>query len=282
MKMQIKLFLMGLLFVLVLVACGTSDSAGETAESEIESSASLNGTSWILQEFGPEGELKPLLPDTSVTLMFADGRISGTATCNTYFADFTQSGDTLDFGPIGSTRMACLEPITQQENEFLAAMATVKQYIVAEGLLTLPYNDGILVFATAPAEGETAVTATPEARPEGSSLSGTSWVLESSGSADNQTAVLPNTELTLNFDYTQINGHAGCNSYFADATINEDGSLTFGLMGSTLMACLDNDVMQQESDFLAALAQATRYTVAGNQLTLHVPDGSLTFIAANQ
>ncbi|MEZ4591609.1 MAG: META domain-containing protein [Chloroflexota bacterium] len=374
MKMQTKLaklFLMSFLFMLGLVACGATGFAGETAEPEMDSSASLNGTSWVLQEYGPEGNLKPLLPDTSVTLMFEDGRLSGTATCNTYFADFSQSGNTLNFGPIGSTRMACLEPITQQENEFLAAMATVKQYVVAEGLLTLTYNDGILVFATAPAEGDagptdettgesktlfvgpelvdcvgvapqqclqvresaaeewtlfygqiigfeyepgfeyelrvtetevanppadasslevtlvevvsqTAVSTSPEVQPEGSSLPGTSWVLASFGPTDNQTAVLPNTELTLNFDGAQINGNAGCNSYFADATINDDGSLSFGMMGSTLMACLDEDVMQQESDFLAALAQATSFTLAGNQLMLYTPDGSLTFMAANQ
>jgi hypothetical protein len=38
--------------------------------------------------------------------------------------------------------------------------------------------------------------------------------------------------------------------------------------------------MAQESAFLAALAQATSYTVSGNRLTLHSDDGSLEFVAA--
>lgn len=365
-----KILLVTSLFMLALVACGATDSAVSPTEPAIESSASLNGTSWVLQEFGPEGDLKPLLPDTSVSLMFADGRISGTATCNTYFADFTQSGDALNFGPIGSTRMACLEPIMQQENDVLAAMATAKQYVVAEGLLTLTYNNGLLVFASAPTEesgvtddtaagsktlfvgpelvdcvgvapqkclqvresesedwtlfygqiigfefepgyayelrvseteienppadgssievtlveivSQTAVSATATPHQQGAQLEGSSWILESFGPNDNQTAVLPDTELTLNFDGAQINGHAGCNSYFADATFNDDGSLAFSMMGSTLMACLDEDVMQQESDFLAALAQAKSYTLAGDRLTLHTEDGSLEFVAATK
>jgi hypothetical protein len=51
-------------------------------------------------------------------------------------------------------------------------------------------------------------------------------------------------------------------------------------MGSTLMACMDEDVTQQESDFLAALAQVTSYTLSGDRLTLHTEEGSLEFVAA--
>lgn len=123
--------------------------------------------------------------------------------------------------------------------------------------------------------GETAVP--PAAQPEGNELPGTSWILTSFGPNDNQTAVLPNTELTLNFEGDQINGSSGCNSYFADVTVEADGKLAVGLVGSTLMACLDEDVTQQESDFLATLSQATSYTLSGNELTLHTDDSSLIF-----
>ncbi len=124
-------------------------------------------------------------------------------------------------------------------------------------------------------------TPTPDSRPEGSGeLHGTSWVLTTFGPNDSQTDVLAGTELTLNFDGAQINGLAGCNSYFADVTFAEEGTLSVGLVGSTLMACLDEDVMQQESDFLAMLAEATNYTRSGNRLTLHTGDGSLQFVAA--
>ncbi len=127
---------------------------------------------------------------------------------------------------------------------------------------------------------ETAVPSTLPSRPESSELQGTHWVLTTFGPNDNQTAVLPDTELTLNFDGEQINGSAGCNSYFADVNLEADGKLSVGLVGSTLMACLDENVTQQESDFLAALAQVTSYTLSGNRLTLHSDSGSLQFVAA--
>ena len=47
------------------------------------------------------------------------------------------------------------------------------------------------------------------------------------------------------------------------------------------MACLDEEVMAQESAFLAALAQATSYTQSGMRLMLHGDDGSLEFVAAS-
>lgn len=373
MKLQsklVKMILWSFLLAFAVVGCGSAGS-GDNVEPDIESSPSLDGTSWVLQAFGPDGSQTPVLPDTTVTLLFEDGRVSGSANCNTYFADVTQDGSALSFGPIGSTRMACPEPIMQQENDFLAAMASVNHYVVAEGQLTLTYDGGLLIFATAPAgetedevdadadgtiktlfvgpelvdcvgvapqqclqvkeneaddwtlfydqiEGfthepgfiyelrvqettvenppadasslalslvevvsQTAVATTPEAQPEGSNeLDGTHWNLISYGPMDNVTAVLPDSAPTLNFAAGQANGNASCNSYSGEVTLGEDGTMTVGMLASTLMACADQAMMQQEADFMAALAQVTSYTLSGSQLTLQTPDGVLNFEAA--
>jgi heat shock protein HslJ len=111
-------------------------------------------------------------------------------------------------------------------------------------------------------------------------LEGTSWILEEFGPVGELTAVLPNTEPTLNFEDGQINGHASCNSYFGEVTFGDDGTMTVGMLGSTLMACMDEAMMQQEADFMAALGQVTSYTLSGSQLTLHTPDGVLNFEAS--
>ena len=156
MKLQnkvINMMVMSFLFMLAVVGC-SSGGASDGVEPDVESSTSLDGTSWVLQEFGPDDGRTPVLPNTAVTLLFEDGRISGSANYNTFFADVTQEGSALSFGPIGSTRMACPEPIMQQENDFLAAMASVNHYVVAEGQLTLTYDGGLLFFATAPAEAD--------------------------------------------------------------------------------------------------------------------------------
>ncbi len=370
-KKFVNLFIISLLLLLAIVACSPSGSGGDI-EPDVESGIVLDSTSWVLNELGPEDAVTAVLSDTSITLNFADDGINGSAGCNSYFGEANQSGSSLTFGAIGSTRMACPEPIMQQENAYLAALGTVSSFTLEGDQLTLDYEDGRLVFAAgavgesndeaaetnpeetiktlfvgpelvdcvgvAPQEcmqvresqdkewtlfygqitgfeyepgyeyelrvsetkidnppadassletilvevvSKTAIPTTPISRPDGNNeLQGTSWILATFGPNDNQTAVLPNTELTLNFDGEQINGSAGCNSYFAEATVAEDGILSVGLVGSTLMACLDEDVMQQESDFLAALAQVTSYTLSGNRLTLHTDNGSLQFVAA--
>ena len=56
--------------------------------------------------------------------------------------------------------------------------------------------------------------------------------------------------------------------------------MTVGMLASTLMACADEAMMQQEADFMAALGQVTSYTLSGSQLTLQTADGVLNFEAA--
>lgn len=63
----------------------------------------------------------------------------------------------------------------------------------------------------------------------------------------------------------KINGNAGCNSFFGTFEIKANNGISFGKMGSTMMACKD---MQIERQFLDALANANAYTINGNQLTI--------------
>ncbi len=64
---------------------------------------------------------------------------------------------------------------------------------------------------------------------------------------------------------TQVNGNAGCNSYFGTFEIKADNGIGFGKMGSTMMACKD---MQLEKQFLDALTNANTYSINGNQLSI--------------
>lgn len=370
----VKVLVMSFLIMMTIIACSATGAGGDV-EPDIDSEAGsaqvdLNGTSWVLEQFGSEDSLTAVLPDSTITLNFTEEGIAGSAGCNNYFGEATQAGDSLTFGVIGSTRRACLEEaVMAQENDYLAALATVSGFMLEDEQLTLHYEDGILVF-TAQTEEEsgsdadadvdsdaasktvfvgselvdcvgvapqkcmlvresadeewtffydqivgfefepgfeyellvtetevdnppadassiqvtlvevvskTAVASTPDSRPEGSTLSGTSWILITFGPEDNQTALLPDTEITLNVDSNQINGSAGCNSYFGEVTA-EGETIAFGQIGTTLMACAE-DVMQQESDFLAALAKVTGYTLENNQLTLHYDNGFMIFEA---
>ena len=109
--------------------------------------ADLDGTKWALKEFGEEGGETAVLLNTTITLNFEDGQIGGSSGCNSYFGDVVITGETLSISEIGSTLMACLdEGVSQQEVDFLAALAEVSSYTLAENQLTLQYDGGVLVF----------------------------------------------------------------------------------------------------------------------------------------
>ena len=71
-------------------------------------------------------------------------------------------------------------------------------------------------------------------------------------------------------------GAGGCNRYFGTWTLKGD-KLTFGKMGSTMMACAPA-LMEQEGKYLKALENASGYSfAAGGALVVATAAGPLTF-----
>ena len=73
-----------------------------------------------------------------------DGRISGSGGCNRMSGTATIAGDTITFGPIASTKMACSRTAMNQENRFFAALNDVRawRFDPARHKLTLLGADG--------------------------------------------------------------------------------------------------------------------------------------------
>jgi heat shock protein HslJ len=94
-----------------------------TAQPE-EPDAALIGTTWTLDTI-IEGEVAST-PASEATLVFAaDGTVSGSTGCNSMFGNYSETGG---FTQMGSTKMACEEPIMAQEtlvNEILGSDATL-------------------------------------------------------------------------------------------------------------------------------------------------------------
>ena len=109
-----------------------------------------------------------------------------------------------------------------------------------------------------------------------SNLEGVTWRLVTYRDGKGNTmAVLPGSEITALFQAGKLNGNAGCNSYFADYTVEGD-RLTIGEVGSTMMYC--NDFMDQESDYLAAIRQVATFKIADNRLQLVDESGQTILI----
>jgi len=75
-----------------------------------------------------------------------------------------------------------------------------------------------------------------------------------------------------------ISGSTGCNSYFGAATPGVGSTITFGGIGMTEMACLDEGVMDQEQRFLDALSRIGIFTLDDGTLVLEASVGSAVIL----
>lgn len=104
-------------------------------------------------------------------------------------------------------------------------------------------------------------------------LEGRTWVAEEIAVDGAMTPVVANTVVTATFEDGSVSGIASCNNYFGGYEVDGD-AITFGALGSTLMAC-EPTVMDQEQAYLAALAGADRFSVDGSTMTLYSGDAAL-------
>jgi heat shock protein HslJ len=112
------------------------------------------------------------------------------------------------------------------------------------------------------------VTATAEV-----GLEGTQWILLSLGRPGEEAPVIEATEVTLSFEAgNQAGGSAGCNTFGGDYEVT-DNSLAFSQVVSTLRACAEEPLNEQEQRYLAALQSAGGFAVSEAQLTIWYDDG---------
>ena len=70
------------------------------------------------------GGLQSVLAGTQPTAVFeSSGMVTGSGGCNTYTATYQSTTDSLSFGLIAATRMACDQPIMDQESAYFSALA---------------------------------------------------------------------------------------------------------------------------------------------------------------
>jgi heat shock protein HslJ len=131
-----------------------------------------------------------------------------------------------------------------------------------------------------PATGTPGAAATATMSPGGSSdLDGTKWTLVSFGPKGAENPVVSGSKVTLEFEQPgKLGGTGGCNGYGADYQV-EGNTLAVGAVVSTLMACADEAVNQQEQQYFRAIQAAGEYQLSGDQLVITYDNGAgvLTF-----
>lgn len=225
----------------------------------------LEGLTWTLLSLkAPDGQPQEVLQDTRITAEFKDGQVTGTAGCNRYFGSYETDGDSLTIGPAGSTMMYCPpEELMLQETAYLASLSNVASYDIADDQLHLNDADGetILLFAM----------------DEPLSLMGVTWqAISYNNGSEAVVSVIIGTEITAVFGNDGVlSGLAGCNSYSAGYE-TEGSSITIGPAASTRKFCSEPEgIMDQESQYLAALQDAAVYRIEGDTLEIRDVDGAL-------
>jgi heat shock protein HslJ len=141
------LVLIGFALFAVLGACA---SRGGGATSPLER------TYWRVVEIGGQPAAGSGGPREPHLQFEADGRrVVGSTGCNGLTGQFTHDGPTLRFGPTATTRMACVDPsVNEQEQRFLAALRDTERHQISGDTLTLLGPGGTLARLVAASRPE--------------------------------------------------------------------------------------------------------------------------------
>jgi len=130
--------------VIGLAACSTSGSG-----------FMLEDTKWFLSSYGEQGNLISIIDGTEITATFdsAEGRVSGSSGCNTYFGEYEVEDDKLSISEMAHTEMACLSPegVMEQEQEYLFILSNALSFQADDTTLTIFCSSGLQLYFTTPA-----------------------------------------------------------------------------------------------------------------------------------
>ena len=129
----------------LLAACSSnnpperSDTPKEERSAPTPQTGGLIGTAWQLEDLGGAG----VIDNSMTTLEFIEaGRVAGRGGCNRFFGSVEIAGESIEFGQMGSTRMACAEALMNQESSYLKALAGAERYTL-NGDELLVYSRGL-------------------------------------------------------------------------------------------------------------------------------------------
>jgi heat shock protein HslJ len=155
--------------------------------------------------------------------------------------------------------MACPDPVMAQATAYQAALTAASTFAIDSGILTLMDANGVTVLS---------YEAVAQA------LSGTSWQAIMFNNGKSAIVGVNGVQITANFGTDgQISGFSGCNNY-SGTYLAPNNTISFGPMISTQKACTEpKGVMEQESQYLAALASATTFAIQGQLLEMQSSTG---------
>lgn len=234
---------------------------------------SIEGSLWRLISYtNAKGSLSDILPSSEITAEFKDRQVNGSAGCNQYFASYQANGEQFTINGAGATMMFCSNPagIMDQEADYLAALEQTVSYNIADDRLQMVNAQGqtILIYI----------------RIQPLPLSGVNWELVSYNNGKGaMVSTLTGSRITALFKVMDaangaLTGSSGCNQY--NTTYEKEGiRLQIRPAVATRMACAEPDgVMEQESEYLAALQQAYSFVIKNKELQVFDAQGAYLLV----
>lgn len=251
--------------VVALAACGddtTGGPAGPEPAAPADLMGRLEGRTFVADEVTDPGHA--LVPGSTVTLTFEEGRIAATGGCNRLFAGAEIRDGVLVVDAVGGTEMAC-KPALMAQDDWLVALL--------DGSPAVELHDDVLTLT----RGETTMTMTELKASPPVEVEGTRWVLEAvqSGAGDDGTVstVPVGTRAWLQVDGGALQVSTGCNRGRAEVTLSPT-RWTVGPLVTTKKACVDPAVASVERAMLAVLDGEVDVSVEEDRLHLTTPDGT--------
>jgi heat shock protein HslJ len=254
------------LILLGLIGMTAPSSATDTLSGDGGEGAfqAIDATPWLILAYRSEGNLLTIEPrEMPPKLVFAEGRISGNAGCNSFSGAYSLTEDRLTIDPrMAMTMMACEEPLMALEQAITAHLAAVTGYRQEGDRLELLAADGSALILLEP------LAETP--------LVGVTWRLDTyNNGKEALVSTVKGTEITLTLTAEgTLSGSDGCNRYMSGYTL-EEGRLMIGPIATTRMACRGPQaVAEQAAAYAAALGLVRGYRIEGEQLWLTTEDGA--------
>ncbi|GAB4266174.1 MAG: hypothetical protein Kow0080_07180 [Candidatus Promineifilaceae bacterium] len=226
---------------------------------------SLEGIQWQLHGLanGSDAVVSTWV-DEQITLLFADGTLSGSAGCNNYNGRYQLDGTQLTIGPLAATKMACEPERNEREQQFLTALQKTASFNATHSTITFYDKNGrfLLTIQPIPQKDE--------------ALYGRVWEVVALETADGPLPTQPNTSITAQFIDDIIWGDGGCNRYTAPFHIAPANFLLLvGTVDKGQQTC-ETAVQQTEETYFTLLSNVESYALESERLTLYTPNGQIS------
>jgi len=135
---------------LLLFAVASMSFACAKTRAAAGSVQQLSGSDWRLAELNGRAAVPSEMQRRPWIRFESDsGRVSGSAGCNRMSGSFKLDGESIDFGAMVSTKMACADlALNQQEQDLFIALENADRYEVSGPTLVLRKGDTALARFT--------------------------------------------------------------------------------------------------------------------------------------